>query len=263
MVVGEREEPTASGWISRLPCPGHRERLVRSRRLLRARLVVSFGASRAARTPVCRTRSGHMSAEAGGTLGRLPRLPGPVEPGRSKCWVQSYQAPERRLRIAFASCERPGRAKRHRRPATVAGMRVLVVGSGGVGSAFVAIASQSRGVRPHHGRRHRPRARPRRPSRPRRQRPAAVGSRPPQSTPATRRPSPSWPALRRRRDPQRLRPTLQPADLRGRVRRRTATTSTWRCTCREPHPTTPVREDAASGSATASSRSTRCGRTAT
>ena len=59
--------------------------------------------------------------------------------------LRIYQAAQRRLkRSAFASGERRPATRRPSdtvRPATVAGMRVLVVGSGGVGSAFVAIAS--------------------------------------------------------------------------------------------------------------------------
>ena len=64
----------------------------------------------------------------------------------------------RRPGTAFASGERPHGGVTG--PATVAGMRVLVVGAGGVGSAFVTIASRREAYRAHHRRRHRPRAGP-------------------------------------------------------------------------------------------------------
>ena len=152
-------------------------------------------------------------------LGALTRLPGPTDrTARNARANDSKRQPS----IVVRPDDERWQSTRVHRPATLPVVRVVVVGAGGVGSAFVTIASRRDAIEHivvadidlrraeraastaggnrtaptghgDHGRRHL----------------GGVG----------RRARPGEP---RRRRPQRLRATVQPGDLRGRLRRRRA-----------------------------------------
>ena len=119
-------------------------------------------------------------------------------------------------------------------------MRILVVGSGGVGSAFAMIARRrdffeevvladldEARARDRGREDRRPALHGHRDRRVRSRRGGRVRSRP-----------------RRHPRPERRRPALRHADLRRRVRRRRRPTSTWRCRCRRPIPSDRTRSRA-------------------
>ena len=119
-------------------------------------------------------------------------------------------------------------------------MRILVVGSGGVGVGDRGHRAPAGLLRAAH--RRRPRRRPRR-ARDRRARRRAASPRPRSTRPSAASVAALARELPRRRRRQRLRPAAQPADLRRPRSRPAATTSTWRCTCRTRTPTGPYERD--------------------